>query len=714
MSKFSMKYIPIILGLATILWSCVSDRFDEPSSTTTEAAWQNLPGFMTVRMVTNAQSNTRADDETSTPDGFKDGEDSEYAVAPEGQGINHFLILFPSGATANSNALAILRLTKYSDDKATQTADDAISLNITAVYNAKELDESLTTTEAVKNYLSGKECYAILNSPFTEENLKSKSNSSQLITLKELKEMKVTEYSVKGSNDGKEYFTMSNSVYLDANNKIISGRTITSGGAANIYETKQQAAAGNPIVTINVDRLAAKFSLNYQGQEIDEDMEFNLPQVKVYVRLNTEGSGYEIVSQPCNAKMKVLGFGINGLEKTSFLYKNILTSNNNIPTVTTFYPNWNSIIDNRSYWAVDQNYSIVSSTKNQYPQQYRVALETDTVNAYVQEKNYVLKYQPFTSFLDNMKVYYSLENTFDASSKDWKWTRAALTAGSHAIITCQLEIEWPADGNQSAGYQIKDLFYSQNGIFYSDETTFLTAKLELLNRVILPGGTSGIRVLNADWLGEIPKQEGETDFVDKIHWDMGALLWIRDNDGAKVRRLEMSDNYKDLKFIKANISGGDGKLMIAPSNPDAKFYLATEEDVNNPAINLDGGSRELGTDYRISYNELVSLFHKLIGDARHFTKGYMYYAAPITHNTKNIIDKQGEDYDSWYKVGDIGVVRNNWYGINVKSFNNIGIPIDDPDQPIVPPLEAMRDYMNVTMEVLKWHEITENVKFIPW
>ena len=55
-------------------------------------------------------------------------------------------------------------------------------------------------------------------------------------------------------------------------------------------------------------------------------------------------------------------------------------------------------------------------------------------------------------------------------------------------------------------------------------------------------------------------------------------------------------------------------------------------------------------------------------------------------------------------MGDFGVVRNHWYRLNVRTIANVGIPVDDPDQPIIPDPEDDY-YVAFEIVVLPWHII---------
>lgn len=65
-----------------------------------------------------------------------------------------------------------------------------------------------------------------------------------------------------------------------------------------------------------------------------------------------------------------------------------------------------------------------------------------------------------------------------------------------------------------------------------------------------------------------------------------------------------------------------------------------------------------------------------------YKNGRMYYYTPIRYARANA-DIKPDDY----KVGDIGVVRNHWYQVKVKSVLKPGVPVANPEQPIIPNID---------------------------
>ena len=62
---------------------------------------------------------------------------------------------------------------------------------------------------------------------------------------------------------------------------------------------------------------------------------------------------------------------------------------------------------------------------------------------------------------------------------------------------------------------------------------------------------------------------------------------------------------------------------------------------------------------------------------------------------------------SWRTLGNIGVVRNNWYEITVSNISDVGTPVHETGQPIVPVMDVKRNYINANVTVYGWHTISQ-------
>ena len=54
------------------------------------------------------------------------------------------------------------------------------------------------------------------------------------------------------------------------------------------------------------------------------------------------------------------------------------------------------------------------------------------------------------------------------------------------------------------------------------------------------------------------------------------------------------------------------------------------------------------------------------------------------------------------QVGDLGIVRNHSYSVNVTAINGLGTAISDYEAPIVPPADTKEQYVSYKVNILKW------------
>lgn len=686
-----------ILGIyilcVLILTGCINDapidnRFPTPdptpsSGTDGELQYLDLPGCFALSLDLGKPSSSRA--ESVTPD-LVDGDEDEYALAP---GAYHYLLLYKDD-TSNPLVCPL----EIGETKKSEESNITVIVKSAAKLENSELPDNIITKENFLDYIKDMKPYVILN---------IESSVADLRTTKQQDLIKKTTGTYSMTVDGKTYFTMTTSRYVDGSSVVFGAQLVNN--VDRIYDSSQQALTGDPLITAWVERVATKYTLDYGSLYLsDSKVKNNAFTLDFYERLDLTNTsqGYEIISSPKKVSYKFLGYGVDGLEKDSYLFKNIQNSN--------YYDGWNQQANKRCYWAEDQHYLINRETLSGYPHQFRKGLETDTVRAYhggLYEDNkintesvapgYYLDYISFealTGGLNSPGNYpskiFSHENTYtdsDNLSTSRLWKYGYFSAGTFLVVGCQLLVD----------NIVKDLYRDQNDIFYEEKSQLLEAKLEILNKVILPGGNSGLRILRTDWMGHQPETSTEdtstedTSTADDLYiqsWNAGSVLW----KGEKVA------DKTDLDLIPAEISGGDGQNLVAPADKSATYYLApkNEDDTRNTNLSVT-----------INYNHLVSLFHKIIGPIDHFYNGYMYYAAPITHSVKS------PDNASWKTTGDIGVVRNNWYNIEVKGITTVGRSVDDPTQPIIPMLDVRRDYLNLNVLVIPMHYLYQDVPLSP-
>ena len=58
------------------------------------------------------------------------------------------------------------------------------------------------------------------------------------------------------------------------------------------------------------------------------------------------------------------------------------------------------------------------------------------------------------------------------------------------------------------------------------------------------------------------------------------------------------------------------------------------------------------------------------------------------------------------RLGDLGIIRNHVYTLNVNSISGLGTGLRDDDQPILPPKDAVNQWVAVRLNILSWNVVT--------
>lgn len=232
------------------------------------------------------------------------------------------------------------------------------------------------------------------------------------------------------------------------------------------------------------------------------------------------------------------------------------------------------------------------------------------------------------------------------------------------------------------------------------------------------------------------KSEANPDFEYEHAYQLTIEAFTQNGDGKILPwisyRTSEKEEFQEMYMIilqKDNPDSPPGKFMPggAVYDPNAGEVIQyTDEKGNSIQKVMDYlEPRRLGFEVSTSSgwekvtrdnNDLKSLFFEIWGVADHFNHGLQYYAIPIHAidgngnwaSTSNIWkeDEELEDQENQYTQDNpyyYGVVRNNWYKLTLRTINEIGVPISDPLQPIVPNYTLKKDQTKVEMEILQWH-----------
>lgn len=592
----------------------------------------------------------------------------------------------------------------------------------------------------------------------------------------------------KPDEDGKRLFVMTNSVYnsgdfyKDDKNKIFPSVPITEDMIHFIYDENEEVPDPNlqpdkEILKIRVERMVSKFTVELENLEDESEYNFTdekgkynpgnmvySPQNKhadyaddiflyndyielctgwnqeyIYEKINVNDEtnqsetveivikteDWEPVVELRKWKAEVLGWGMNALEKQSYLYKNI----KNQP-----YFGWNvhsnPNYDYRSYWAEDPDYS------GEYPWQNRMAVnrklnwyDNSDENWHNLLQNYPWNSEQLNNTPGNgnvkSSVVYTPENTYDLSDENLTNGldgRRDLLAGTHLIVKSRL---WVDNGKKENKYEVHEKLYRDRmGVCYTSARDCLWGLVRVFNHSLLSQTTMKYRYYN--WSVPYASTEEPKAYyaVPTISYDDKA----KDADGNfKPYFYKLYYNGKEMTYSyimdKNNLSDDDCEALLADAtikDGDGKRILnMTKFSIEKKGP--DGDSKlPLYSDYQIGYddekhvphdnskyylsekteqqsvNDVQSLLFEWVGAVDYFKDGMMYYHAPIMI--------ANEVY---------GAVRNAWYKYTVEGIDNVGIPVHDETQPIVPNWDDSSNQMSIKIDILDWHKFEFDIPVYP-
>lgn len=223
-----------------------------------------------------------------------------------------------------------------------------------------------------------------------------------------------------------------------------------------------------------------------------------------------------------------------------------------------------------------------------------------------------------------------------------------------------------------------------------------------------PKTSSGEDVNNVVYMKDYFIARQQTLYVQKDGQEEGATptyeLLTSDNAGEAL-------DYLEVMHPNANVRGTNvlahRYVTLQVKFPDTHtkqiYYRETTADETKfvPVTNDN-------------INEVNKMLWNGCGVAASYHQGHCYYSIPIHHlgYTENEKDRPYDEETGvldWKKlrVGDMGLVRNHVYKIAVDAVTGLATGINDPDAPIVPPMDKDSYWLKYRINILNWRVVPE-------
>lgn len=496
----------------------------------------------------------------------------------------------------------------------------------------------------------------------------------------------------KDDNTKKDYFTMTNSVYYGTN--VLTGATndrlcATPINISHLFESSAKAnealtaakaegateAQKALLVDIYVERLAAKVGLTLNDATIENftlengDTGTGTVTIKFYPQ-------YWFMNAVNKHMYSTKRFGVPGTGETINMdpgYDAVNTNFNN----TGMSDSWNAPTLHRSYWGCSPSYAA-----NSFP------MVSDQVND-----------------LENPKVTYNQDYY---SYNDVKGFAADNTIGKKAIA-------------YNTGFAITNTGAAATGYIYTTETTTAIKRIKDVANGN-PAATVGSAVIVGHYrttTGTEPTGEYPTFWIDTNNGENGTF-YANEANAKNALAARNSFIFSDDKGTKAVTTGN--LFVLEHPKKVVRDILTDNNNIAGRLVTIQLASAPTGENTLYYFNgtayEPITATNLAKANAQLAAVGYLdmynngraFFNIPVRHlgwpandmvGTKKLYDNGVYNWAEM-RVGDLGVVRNHVYTINVGKIGGLGIGLRDDDQPIVPPVHAFKQYVAVRLNILAW------------
>ena len=671
-------FISLLTLLAVSLSSCSSENYSDNTNPDVTPDENNDRLYFSMRVRTSSSENLEVD----SPD-YIDGSEFEHAV--DFSGMSENVIIF-FNADYQYKGYSLLEFDRLSAQGSVVGTTDAEEIAFVGFLHV----------DYHEAYNMEKYGLLVLNAHDITTALDQLNERKTAVTIKDVLNMVDTSTDTHIAGRSGNYFTMTSTAYLTKGTDGWKHSILVEIDRDKVFSTRDQAIV-RPAVVAYVERMASKFSFKASGADDETNLSFSpsdgRAQVIVCNYINGQPS-YNNRNWTCS----VTGWGISKYEPIIHYFRNIVnetTDVNSYPysygtdinlTGQPFFNGWNRASDHRCFWAVDINYQ-----DGIYPTQYRQAVDNPSINYYGKENKQpslaYLSYNDLSTDFSELKTnkdgatLYSTENTFPDTRNNGLWQHDF--AGCELIIGAQIHIHTVSETQSDY-----DLFRNRLGIFYPSKTDFATYFITTFNNQLSSQSTMSFRYY--DWSN--PANNGEATMRSLPINNRNYKLYYKDQPLTPEMMAALA------KFtIPATIENGDGKVI-----PWIEGMSIGRRAIDPNTYEEYGDIEKLV----VSSNEFKSLIYDWVGAFDHFNKGKMTYSVPIRYKASEQKVSASTDRPT---IGDYGVVRNMWYSFDLLEINNLGTPVDDLNQKIIPYKTSLENSIMMEIKAIDWHKFSTTV-----
>lgn len=281
---------------------------------------------------------------------------------------------------------------------------------------------------------------------------------------------------------------------------------------------------------------------------------------------------------------------------------------------------------------------------------------------------------------DLYRIYWAEDGNYDVSYGGVSGNDAEKVFN---VFTDPTDISWNANTADNTTDSDEDhaLYCLENTMNYDKQATNQTTSLILKTKYLADPDATGTGAQNFFMYGTQQVTYTQADFLTNV----GTALSLTDGVTASLKEDATGGTYT---YIPSGSTAGSGDYL---NKKNVKDLI------------------ELSSSTDLSDAQVQTLITKL-GEIKFYKDGDSYYNVVLIRHFYN--DETSWDAGEAYgpkHLGRYGVVRNNWYEINIDNISGPGEPtiVDDPDDDN--PNDEAEGYINCTINVLSWAKRSQGV-----